>query len=274
VVGREGEVDVQLAGRVALVTGGSSGIGRATCVELARRGCRLVVHGRDAARTAEVARLVGGAPVVADLTEPGAVDRLTQAAAEVHGRVDVLVANAGAGLRAPFTSTSPTDLERLVTLDLVAPIRLVRALLPAMVERGSGHVVLVSSVAGRTGVAGEAGYAAAKAGLDLLAESVRLELGGTGVGMTVVLPGLVDTPFHAGRAGPARRVPSPVPPERVGRAIAEAVADGRSEVWVPGWLRLAAVVRALTPGLFRRLSARLGEPVRSTWVRRDPPSYP
>jgi short-subunit dehydrogenase len=132
-----------------------------------------------------------------------------------------------------------------------------------MVERGEGHVVLVASVAARTGVAGESVYAAAKAGLDAFAESVRLELSGTHVGVTVLLPGVVETRFFEGRGGaPVRRVPRAVSAQRVGDAIVDAIAHDRPEVWVPGWLRVAPAVRAVTPRLFRRLSVRYGEQVR------------
>jgi short-subunit dehydrogenase len=254
-----------MAGRVALVTGASSGIGRATAVALTRAGARVLVHGRDHDRTEHVAQLVGGTPLLGDLAEPDSADDLAARAVAVHGQVDLLVASAGAGHSAPFTSVDPPEIDRLLALDLVAPIRLVRAVLPAMVDRGAGHVVLVGSVAGRTGVAGEGVYAAAKAGLDAFADSLRIELSGTGVGVTVVVPGVVDTAFFDGRGGaPLRRVPRPVSPDRVADQLVRAVAEDRPEVWVPRWLRVAPVVRAVAPGLFRSLSSRFGEPVRIT----------
>lgn len=254
---------MQIAGRVALVTGASSGIGRATAVMLARRGAHVLVHGRDPDRTAEVARQVRGTPLLADLAEPGAVEDLVTRAVGVHGRIDLLVANAGTGLAAPFTAIHPPEIDRVLAVDLVAPIRLARAVLGPMVERGTGCIVLVGSVAGRTGVAGEAVYAAAKAGLDAFAESVRLELAGTGLTVTVLVPGVVDTRFFLDRGGaPRRRVPRPVSAEKVAEALGRAVADDQPEVWVPRWLRVAPTVRVLAPGAFRRLAARFGEPVR------------
>jgi short-subunit dehydrogenase len=253
---------VRLDGRVALVTGASSGIGAATACALSNNGARLLVHGRDEARTSAVARRSGGVPLLCDLASPGGVRDLTAASVGVHGRVDLLVANAAVGLRRPFTEVDPAELDRVLSLDLTVPLQLVRGLLPSMVRRGEGHVVLVGSVAGRTGVAGEAVYSAAKAGLDVFSESLRCELAGTGVGVTVVVPGVVETPFVARRRAPARRVPRPVSAERVAAAIVRAVADDRPEVWIPAWLRVAAVVRGVAPGTFRRLSARLGEQVR------------
>ena len=246
-----------------MVTGASSGIGRCTAWGLARSGATVLVQGRDPERTAEVARLASGRTFVTDLTGEEAPERLAAEAVAQGGRVDLLVCNAGVGLSGPFTETTREDLDRTLGLDLMVPLRLVRSLLPAMVERGHGRVVLVGSVAGRVGVAGEAVYAAAKAGLDMFGESLRLELSDTGVGVTVVLPGVVDTPYFDGRGGmPSRRVPRPVDPEIVAEALVRAVADDRDEVWVPGWLRVTPVVKAAAPGFFRRMSGRFGEQVR------------
>jgi short-subunit dehydrogenase len=251
-------------GTVALVTGASSGIGSSAARRLAAAGAQVLVHGRDRARTDQVARTIGGVPLVAELGSAAAAQELARAAIGVHGRVDLLVASAGAGWSGSFLDMEPDRIEELLALDLLAPVVLARCLLPPMVARGSGHVVLVGSVAGRTGVAGEAVYAAAKAGLDACAESLRLELTGTGVGVSVVVPGAVATPFFDGRGRPYdRRFPRPVSPELVADAVVEAVRRDRAEVWVPRWLGVAPRVRALSPGVFRRLSARFGEPVRS-----------
>ena len=262
---------MRLDGRVALVTGASAGIGRSVAERLAASGARLVVHGRDEQRVAEVAATTGGTPVLSDLAEPGAADRVAEAALAAHGRVDVVVANAGLGWSGPFAEMDAAEVDRLVAVDLVAPLQLVRRLLPPMLERGSGHVCLVGSVAGRTGVAGEAVYAATKAALDAFAESLRLELRSSGVGVTLVIPGVVDTGFFTarGRAYDRRR-PRPVPADRVAEAVVDAVAHDRAEAWVPGWLRVASAVRSLAPGAYRRLSARFGEQVHS----RHPPEVP
>jgi len=255
---------VELGGAVVLVTGGSAGIGRAVCVELAVAGAAVVVHGRDTRRTQDVADQVHGVAVQADLSEYDAVPALAGQALAAHGRVDALVANAGIGWAGPFVEMSDQEIVDLVTVDLVATIRLARLLLPGMVERRTGCLLLVTSVAGRTGVAGEGVYAAAKAGLDAFAESLRLELAGTGVHVGVVIPGVVDTGFFStrGRAYD-RRVPRPVKPDTVARAVVLAIEQDRAETWIPRWIRLAAVVRAVFPAAFRRLAIRFGESVRS-----------
>jgi len=249
---------------VALVTGASSGIGRAVAERLAGEGARLLLHGRDAARLGEVAAATGGTPLAADLADPIAAEELAATAVAVHGRVDVLVASAGLGWSGPFVEMSELELREVVAVDLVAPLALTRALLPGMLRRGSGHLVLVGSVAGRTGVAGEAAYAAAKAGLDAFAESLRLELAGSGVDVTVVLPGAVRTPFFEHRGRPyGRRHPRPVTPDLVADRLVAAVREARDEVWVPRWLAVAPAVRAVAPGAYRRLAGRFGEQVRS-----------
>jgi short-subunit dehydrogenase len=253
---------MRLDGKFALVTGGSAGIGAAVVERLAEAGTRIVVHGRDEGRTAAVAARVGGVAVLGDLAAPGVAAEIADAALAVYGRIDILVANAGLGWSGPFVEMRADEIDQLVAVDLLAPLQLVSCLLSAMVERGSGHIALVGSIAGRTAVAGEAVYAATKAALDVFAESLRLEVRGTGVTVSVTIPGVVDTGFFTARGRPYdRRRPRPLPASEVARALVDGITNDRAEIWIPGWLRIAPVVRALAPGLYRRLSARFGEQV-------------
>lgn len=253
---------MRLDGKVALVTGASAGIGAAVAERLALSGARVVVHGRDAERTAEVAARVGGVPVLGDLAVAGKTAELAEAALAVHGRIDILVANAGLGWSGPFVEMRAEEIDHLVALDLLAPLQLVRCLLPSMVRQGSGHIALVGSIAGRTAVAGEAVYAATKAALDVFAESLRLEIRGSGVSVSLTIPGVVDTGFFSARGRPYdRKRPRPLPATDVAQALVDGIANDRAEIWIPGWLRVAPAVRALAPGLYRRLSARFGEQV-------------
>jgi short-subunit dehydrogenase len=254
---------MRLDGSVVLVTGASAGIGAAVAERLAAVGARIVVHGRDAERTGAVAARVDGVPVVGDLALPGAAAAVAAAALAVHGRIDVLVANAGLGWSGAFVQMRAEEIDHLVAVDLLAPLQLVNCLLPSMVERGSGHVALVGSIAGRTAVAGEAVYAATKAALDVFAESLRLEIRGSGVTVSLTIPGVVDTGFFSARGRPYdRKRPRPVPASAVARALVDGIANDRAETWIPGWLRVAPAVRALAPALYRRLAARFGDTVR------------
>ncbi|HET8616873.1 MAG TPA: SDR family oxidoreductase [Actinomycetales bacterium] len=250
---------MELTGSVALITGASSGIGRSVALELADHGVHVLVHGRDRLRLDDVVSLTGGTPLVAELADPAQRDALVRNATEVHGRVDVLVNNAGVGWSGPVTAMTADDVDRVLEVNLSAAVHLTRLLVPGMVDRGRGAVCFVTSVAGRSPVAGEAVYSAAKAGLDAFAESLRAEARRSGVHVSVVVPGVVDTDFFANRGRPYdRALPRPVPPQAVATAVVRSIADGRPEVWVPRWLRLAPAARALAPGPYRGLSAAFG----------------
>jgi short-subunit dehydrogenase len=235
------------AGRRALVTGASSGIGAAVADRLARSGCELLLVGRDRDRLTDVAARTGGRALVADLAHE---DGRETVAAAADGWVELLVHAAGVGAAGPLAEIPAPAVEELVAVNLVAPVQLTRALLPGLSAAG-GHVVFVASIAA-LGVAQEAVYSATKAGLRGFADALRAE---SSVGVTTVLPGAVASAYFDRRGVPYhRRIPRPVPPERVAAAIVDAVARGRGEVFVPRWLALGARVHGLAPVLFARAS--------------------
>lgn len=241
---------MRIEGRVALVTGASSGIGREVARRLAARGARVLAHGRDE----EALKQLDATPLVADLAEPGAGRRLAEAA----GDVDIVVINAGVGWAGPFAAMPPASIEELIAVNLTAPIELTRALLPTFGGRPA-CLIFVTSIAGRMGVAGEAVYSATKAGLDSFAESLRFETYAAGLHVGVVVPGVVETAFFERRGSPyARKSPRPIPPARVADRVVGMIQRGSPEAYVPGWLRLPVAVRGLMPGVYRRLGARYG----------------
>ncbi len=238
----------------ALVTGGSSGIGAAIAEGLAAAGCRLVVLGRDSDRLDALARRTGAHTLVADLSSAEGLSRAADAAAGV----DLLVNSAGRGWAGDLAGMAEPDIDALVALNLLAPLRLSRAALPGMRERGRGHLVFVSSIAA-VGVGSEAVYAATKAGLRTFAASVRHEVAGEGIGVTTLLPGAVRTPFfdHRGRAYD-RRFPRQIAPAEVASALLQAIERGKAEVFVPRWLTVPARLQGAVPELFHRLARRFG----------------
>jgi NADP-dependent 3-hydroxy acid dehydrogenase YdfG len=190
--------DRVLAGRTALVTGASRGIGAAVARRLARDGARLVLLARSEDALSALAAEIGGGAVAipCDIRAPHAPDVARSALARLGvGAPDVLVNNAGVFFVSPAHETTVDAFRDLVELNLTAPFGFVQAFLPAMRLRGAGHVVTIGSVADRTAFAGNAAYAASKFGLRGLHEVLRAELKGTGVRASLVSPGPVDTPL-------------------------------------------------------------------------------
>ena len=177
-----------LSGRTALVTGGAGGIGRACAVRLAAAGADVVVADRDGAGAERVAGEVGGRPLVVDLTDLDALDRLDVAA-------DVLVNNAGLQHVAPVPEFPPEIFTMMVRLMLEAPFRLARRCLPGMYERGWGRIVNISSVHGHRASPFKVAYVAAKHGLEGLSKVIALEGAPHGVTSNCVCPAYVRTPL-------------------------------------------------------------------------------
>lgn len=191
--------DQKVAQKVALVTGAGRGIGRAVAIELARAGFALCLAARTLDQLEETRRLTGLAPeraliVLIDLTAEDGPETLFTTLIDHFGRLDVLVNNAGWGpARTALHKTSVADQDRMLALNLRAPIALARLAAATMVAQGSGAIINIASTAGRAAPPSEAIYAATKAGLIAFSRACFAELRHSGVKVSVVIPGLVDT---------------------------------------------------------------------------------
>ncbi|KLL11881.1 MULTISPECIES: SDR family oxidoreductase [Protofrankia] len=245
--------------RTALVTGASSGIGREAALLLGEMNCKVLLVGRNGVALDEVAASTSGHRIAVDLSVPGAEATVASRSEDLLGDLDLLVCAAGLGSAGPFDQLSHEALAELVAVNVLSPMALVRAVLPAMLERGHGRILLVGSVAGALGVRGEVAYSATKAALVGFADALRSEVAGRGVTVTLCFPGVVDTAFFRRRGAPyVRRWPRLQPARLVAERMLLATGRGQAEIWVPRWLSLAARVHGVTPTLYRRLAGIFG----------------
>lgn len=184
---------MKVSGRHVVVTGGSRGIGESLAREFAARGARVTVVARSEESLARVAAEIGGHALVADLSDDHTVDTLIERIEAAHGPIDVLVNNAGLETNMPFAVEDPRAIRAVVRLNLESTMLLTRHVLPGMLARGSGHIVLVSSLAGTAGFPGMSAYCGTKAGVFNFYSSLNRELRHTNIDMTVLSPGPVDT---------------------------------------------------------------------------------
>jgi NADP-dependent 3-hydroxy acid dehydrogenase YdfG len=240
--------------RVAIVTGATSGIGRATAIALGREGYALVLSGRREAELLTLAtelRTLGAesATVSADIADRASADRLVQTALSRFDGLDAVICCAGRYVRGPVATRTAADFEEALSVNFYGVLHLVYAALPHFLQKHSGHLVAVSSIDGKKGLPLDAPYVASKSALTGFFDVLRQELRGTGVRVLTVLPGRVDTPMIATLRVPA--VSAKIPPERVARTIARGVRRGWSkEIVGPpigGWLLVA--LSALSPQL-------------------------
>ncbi len=238
--------------KVAIVTGASSGIGKATALALARAGAHVALAARREPLLQDVAREIvalgrEALVVPTDVTDREQVDRLVRATLERWGRVDILIANAGAYVRRPIRELRPEDLEYSLAVNFYGSVYPVLALLPHMLERKTGHIVLVTSMDAKKGIPPDAPYVAAKFALAGFGDVLRQELHGTGVRVTIVFPGRVDTPLIQNLTVPW--ISAKIPPTAVAKAILKGIRKGAPEIIVPWQARLLLYAYVLSPRL-------------------------
>jgi short-subunit dehydrogenase len=257
-----------LRGAVALVTGASGGLGTHIARRLAREGMNVAVSGRRedalARVVAELSALgVQSAAVPADLSDLSRIDPLVEQVEAALGQIDVLVNNAGVESIGAFTSYAPRDLTAMVDVNLSAPLLLTRRVVPGMLERGRGHVVFIASVAGKIGPAFNEPYAATKAGLIGLTQSLRAEYLDAPVGFSVVCPGFVAGDGMYARMAEdghrSNRMMGETTTDKVAAAVARAIREDRAEIVESGApIRPMLALAQLAPGLVERVAPRFG----------------
>jgi uncharacterized protein len=247
---------VNVAGRTVLLTGATGGLGHAIARRLRAAGAQLVLTGRRSEVLESLAAETGGLTVAVDLSDPVAVQGLADACADV----DVLVANAGLPGSGQLTSFSVEEIDRALAVNLRAPMVLARLLAARMVARRSGHIVLMSSLAGKAAPPGSAVYSATKFGLRGFALSLREDLRRSGVGVSVVLPGFVRDAGMFHDAG--TKLPPYVgttTPDAVADAVLSAIEQDRGEVDVaPITLRAGTAIAGAAPEIAAAVQRRLG----------------
>ncbi|MFP5361172.1 MAG: SDR family NAD(P)-dependent oxidoreductase [Thermoleophilia bacterium] len=251
---------------IALVTGASSGIGEATARRLAREpGAQLILVARREERLHALARELGGEPFViaADLTDPRSPARIAAATEARHGRLDLLVNNAGAAWRGAFGDLGWENVRRHMELNFDAQLRLTEALLPVLRRSAPSAIVNVASTAGRVGRADTGAYSASKFAFAGWTDALHLEERRHGVHVGLVLPGFVATEGFPQRQLVERRLTRWIvsTPDKVAEAILDAGPGGRAERYVPRAYWLGAVARVLLPGLTRRALGGGGLPL-------------
>jgi len=247
---------MDLADRSVLLTGATGGLGQAIARALAARGASLILTGRRAEVLEPLAAETGGRALQCDLADRADVERLIVEALDV----DVLVANAALPASGRILSFDAEEIDRALDVNLRAPIMLSRRLGERMVARGSGHIVLVSSLAGKVASGGGSIYSATKFGLRGFGHGLHEDLAPRGVGVSVVLPGFIRDGgmFHESGAKLPKGVGTKRP-EDVARAVVEAIEKDRLEVEVaPLGLRAGTTLGALAPGLSSRVQRRVG----------------
>jgi short-subunit dehydrogenase len=257
-----------LHGHTALVTGASGGLGTHIARRLAREGMNVAVSGRrEDALTGVAGELralgVKSAAVPADLSDLGQIDTLIDGAESALGPIDVLVNNAGVEAIGAFTNYTRQELTSMVDVNLTAPLLLTHRLVPGMLERGRGHVVFIASVAGKVGPAFNEPYAATKAGLVGLTQSLRAEYLHEPVGFSVVCPGFIVGDGMYARmieeGHRSNRMMGQTTTEKVTAAVVRAIHEDRAEILESGIpLRPLLALAQLAPGLVERVAPRFG----------------
>lgn len=237
-----------LSGKVIAITGGVGGIGAASARALARGGARVVIGDLDGTAATELAATIPGASGEGvDVTDPDSMSAFLDAAESAHGPIDVLILSAGIMWVGPFEHEPAETASAQVSVNLLGVINGVKASAARMKGRG-GHIITIASAASLLGPPGEATYAATKHGVYGYLKAVREELRGSGIKISAIMPGVVDTELAAGTATGAAKL---LTPTDVARSVVRTIAVPRFEVTVPGFIWPLTRIINLMPEVLR-----------------------
>jgi len=253
--------------QIVLITGASSGIGKQLAIDFAKRGAVVIGCGRSIARLKEVLKQVRQTSptslmIGCDVGDSEQVHGMIERVLTDYGRVDILINNAGIGMRKPFHQTDLSTVEEIMRVNYFGAVYCTHELLPSMIARGNGQIVNISSVAGNIGTLNMAAYCASKFAMNGWSESLYHELTPLGVKVSLVCPGPVHTGFSRNfhdsepQSPPALFVDS----SDVSQAVFKVIEHNRFELVMPRWLALICWLKRVSPGLFRYLAQRRFRP--------------
>jgi len=258
---------MDFTGQIVFITGASNGIGKQLAIDFAKRGAVVIGCGRSIEKLKQVLKEVrqsspASLMIGCDVGDPEQVHGMIEKILADYGRVDVLINNAGIGMRKPFHQTDLATIEAIMRVNYLGAVYCTHQLLPSMIARGSGHIVNISSGAGKIGTLNMAAYCASKFAMSGWSESLHYELEPLGVNVSVVCPG----PVHTGFSRDFHQTEPQSPPalfvstSAVSQAVFKVIENHRFELVMPRWLALLCWTKRLSPGLFRYLAQRRFRP--------------
>ena len=250
---------MKLRDKVVLVTGASRGIGAEIARQAAARGARCGLVARTQADLDRVRQDIGSvcSTAIADVSDRAQVDAAVKKISEELGPVDVAVVNAGVGLHGPFIDTDVADIDRVMRINYMGSVHVLKAVIPSMIERRQGHLAVIGSISGRMGSPFEAGYSASKFALTGLTEALSIELLPFNINVTLINPGPTKTSFFDASGHPYdRERPKPQSPAHVATVAVRAIERNQRDKFASAFMRQALITKTLIPPAFRMGSVR------------------
>ncbi len=249
--------------RVVFISGASNGIGKQLAIDLVARGAVVIGCGRSRDRLVETLKEVRKSNpkslmIACDIGDAEQVHGMLKKVLADFGRIDILINNAGIGMRKPFVDTPVETIEAIMRTNYLGAVYCTHEVLPSMIARGSGHIVNISSGAGKIGTLNMAGYCASKYAMNGWSESLYHELKPLGVNVSVICPGPVSTQFNREFQDSEPKSPPQlfISAAAVSHAVIRAIEKNQFEVVIPRWLALMCALKRIAPKLFRLLAQR------------------